>query len=276
MYFNNVAPGYFATLGTRLIRGRDFRPEDSARSTSVVIVNESLARRFFPDQDPLGRRITIGRSDRRRDLEIVGLVPTRSTRRCRSRRGASLTSLSRSRVMRRTSLSSSALPALYRRLPTASPTNCGPSMPVCRSGSRASTTASANRWSRARDGVDRDSARVGRVGVGVRGALWPAGVCGLATGEGDRPAPGSGCDTGRVAAAGAARLRHDCRHRHCHRRGNVAGAWTYVRSLLFRSARQNLLSLSIAAGVMLVLAAAAGALPARRAAAIDPSAALRD
>ena len=64
--------------------------------------------------------------------------------------------------------------------------------------------------------------------------------------------------------------------------GIIIGAATslalgrYVRSLLFQVSPSDLLSLSIAAAVMLVLAAAAGVLPARRAATIDPSAALRD
>ncbi len=64
--------------------------------------------------------------------------------------------------------------------------------------------------------------------------------------------------------------------------GIVIGAATslalgrYVQSLLFQVSPSDLLSFSIAAAVMLVLAAAAGVLPARRAATIDPSAALRD
>jgi putative ABC transport system permease protein len=74
VYFNAVSPGYFRTVGTRLLQGRDFVPGDGPASMRVVIVNESLARRFFAGQNPIGRRITIGRHASRRDLEIVGLV----------------------------------------------------------------------------------------------------------------------------------------------------------------------------------------------------------
>ena len=74
VYFNAVSPGYFATVGTRLIQGRDFTATDDESSTKVVIVNESLARRFFQDANPIGRRVSIGRDARRRDLEIVGIA----------------------------------------------------------------------------------------------------------------------------------------------------------------------------------------------------------
>ena len=74
VHFNVVSPGYFATLGIRLVAGRDFERRDDGRAASVVIVNESLVRRFFADGRALGRRITMGRNDGRRDLEIVGIV----------------------------------------------------------------------------------------------------------------------------------------------------------------------------------------------------------
>ena len=74
VYFNSVSPGYFQTIGTRLLRGRDFAKSDSASAPRVVIINESLARKFFPDREALGRQITIGRNASRRDLQIVGVV----------------------------------------------------------------------------------------------------------------------------------------------------------------------------------------------------------
>ncbi len=74
VYFNAVSPGYFATVGTRLIQGRDFTAADDESSTKVVVVNESLARRFFQDANPIGRRVSIGRDAKRRDLEIVGIA----------------------------------------------------------------------------------------------------------------------------------------------------------------------------------------------------------
>jgi len=74
VHFNAVSPGYFRTLGMGVMRGRDFADADTAESARVVIVSESLVRRFFPNDDPLGRVISIGRSERRRNLQIVGVV----------------------------------------------------------------------------------------------------------------------------------------------------------------------------------------------------------
>jgi predicted permease len=74
VHFNAVSAGFFHTLGMGIVRGRDFTNADTADSARVVIVSESLVRRFFPDHDPLGRRISIGRSERRSNLQIVGVV----------------------------------------------------------------------------------------------------------------------------------------------------------------------------------------------------------
>ena len=55
--FNVVTPGFFRTMGIPLLRGRDFEAGDSASSREVVIVNEAFARKYWPNQDPLGRVI---------------------------------------------------------------------------------------------------------------------------------------------------------------------------------------------------------------------------
>jgi putative ABC transport system permease protein len=75
--FRAVTPGYFKTMGMHLIKGRDFNPRDELRSTQVAIINESLARRYFPNQDPLGKRVMPGiQIDERPWMmrEIVGVV----------------------------------------------------------------------------------------------------------------------------------------------------------------------------------------------------------
>ena len=74
VYFNGVSPHYFETVGTTLRRGRDMSDRDISSSPRVVVVNESLARRFFSGRDPLGHRISIGRHPSRQHLEIVGVV----------------------------------------------------------------------------------------------------------------------------------------------------------------------------------------------------------
>jgi putative ABC transport system permease protein len=65
-----VTPGYFAALSIPLKRGRDVEESDDRDHQFVAVVSESLARRYWPDQDPLGRHFTFAYSDR----VIVGVV----------------------------------------------------------------------------------------------------------------------------------------------------------------------------------------------------------
>jgi putative ABC transport system permease protein len=64
-----VTPGYFDAIGMSLRRGRDFTAGDNEQAPGVVIINETFARRFFPNQEAVGQRIIIGRP-----MEIVGVV----------------------------------------------------------------------------------------------------------------------------------------------------------------------------------------------------------
>jgi predicted permease len=68
-----VAPGYLATMGMTLVRGRDVGEQDGPGAPGVAIVNEAFARATWPGQDPLGKRISVqdGGPDPR---EIVGVV----------------------------------------------------------------------------------------------------------------------------------------------------------------------------------------------------------
>jgi putative ABC transport system permease protein len=54
-----ISPDYFRTTGIRLLKGRAFTDRDDATAPPVVIVSESLARRYFPDRDPLGHRVSL-------------------------------------------------------------------------------------------------------------------------------------------------------------------------------------------------------------------------
>jgi predicted permease len=58
--FSAASPGYFSTIGMRLLRGRDFNDGDTSDRPLVAIISESLARQVFPNQDPLGHRIGFG------------------------------------------------------------------------------------------------------------------------------------------------------------------------------------------------------------------------
>ncbi|MDQ3120654.1 MAG: ABC transporter permease, partial [Verrucomicrobiota bacterium] len=67
-----MTPGYFRGMGMSLIRGRAFTNTDNAGAPGVIIINEALARQFFPSVDPIGKRIGLsGPTDWR---EIVGMV----------------------------------------------------------------------------------------------------------------------------------------------------------------------------------------------------------
>ena len=70
--FRLASPDYFRTIGMSLLRGRSFTARDKADSRPVAIVNLSMARHYFGDADPVGRRLSLdnGRSWRR----VVGLV----------------------------------------------------------------------------------------------------------------------------------------------------------------------------------------------------------
>ncbi|HVG19477.1 MAG TPA: ABC transporter permease, partial [Blastocatellia bacterium] len=71
--WNIVTPGYFQALGIPLLKGRDFTDRDTADSTPVIIINETMARAMFGDQDPLGKRIKSWR-DENVLREVVGVV----------------------------------------------------------------------------------------------------------------------------------------------------------------------------------------------------------
>ena len=68
-----ATPGYFDAIGTSLRSGRLFNDHDDANSTPVILVNETLARRFMPRQQPIGQRIDLG-GDEKEVREIVGVV----------------------------------------------------------------------------------------------------------------------------------------------------------------------------------------------------------
>ena len=72
-WMNAVAPGWFDTLGMRLVMGRDFAPSDVSGAERVAIVNETFARGFVGPANPLGRRIKIS-GPGPQEAVIVGVV----------------------------------------------------------------------------------------------------------------------------------------------------------------------------------------------------------
>jgi len=65
-----VSPGYLKAMGMRLMEGRDIRWDDLYNNKSVVIINETVARRLWPQQDPIGRMAMAGGAD----AEVIGVI----------------------------------------------------------------------------------------------------------------------------------------------------------------------------------------------------------
>ena len=75
-YFNFVSPGYFETLRIPVLEGRNFNFQDGKNSAKVAIVNQTLARKFYPGLDPIGRsfRLINSTANSGPPFEIVGVV----------------------------------------------------------------------------------------------------------------------------------------------------------------------------------------------------------
>ena len=71
-----VTQDFFTTLGIPLRQGRDINDRDTANAPSVTVISESLARRFWPNQDPIGKQVNVAFADR----TVVGVVGDISVR----------------------------------------------------------------------------------------------------------------------------------------------------------------------------------------------------
>ncbi len=69
-----VTPNFFQTMKTPMLRGRDFTMHDTAGAPWVTIVNETMARRFWPNEDPIGKRVRIDLSPEDQPREIIAVV----------------------------------------------------------------------------------------------------------------------------------------------------------------------------------------------------------
>ena len=70
----DVSPGYFSTLHTRLLRGRFFTEDDTASVPLVAIINNSLAKKYFPGQEPIGKQFGSPALDPKSIKQIVGVI----------------------------------------------------------------------------------------------------------------------------------------------------------------------------------------------------------
>jgi predicted permease len=276
VHFNAVSPGYFATLGMRVLQGRDFVDADEATGTSVAIVNESLVRRFFPDRNPMGRQISIGLDRRRQNLEIIGIVSDAKYRRLEE------TALSIAYVPTTRHAAGQNLFAEVR--PSTSVSSV---IPGIRDAVRALDPAVPLRIETVTDRI-RESLVKERVmawiasGLGIIAlALACTGLYGLLAYAVSRHT----AEIGLRLALGAERtsvlwmILRDCLSLAI--LGSVLGLAAsralsrYTRSLLYQVNPTDGVSLAAAGLVLLLVATFAGLLPARKAANIDPVVALK-
>jgi predicted permease len=76
--YNAVSPEYFRTMRISLIRGREFLDSDDETSQYVAVVNEEMAKRYWPNQDPVGRRFVAG-AGVNNPMQVVGVVANSRT-----------------------------------------------------------------------------------------------------------------------------------------------------------------------------------------------------
>ena len=72
-HVDGIGPRYFETLGIPLVSGREFKPGDTLGAPKVAIINETMAKQFYGNTSPIGRRMGFGRSNAI-DIEIVGVA----------------------------------------------------------------------------------------------------------------------------------------------------------------------------------------------------------
>ncbi len=72
--FRQITPGYFKTMGIPLLSGREIDGRDVPDSPGVIMVNEAFAERLFPNENPVGKRISTGWDSHPETLDIVGVV----------------------------------------------------------------------------------------------------------------------------------------------------------------------------------------------------------
>ncbi len=70
---NTVAPHYFETMGMPILRGRGFEGSDRAKSPQVLVINETLAQRFWPGEDAVGKKVRMG-GPKGKPAEVIGVA----------------------------------------------------------------------------------------------------------------------------------------------------------------------------------------------------------
>jgi putative ABC transport system permease protein len=79
--YSLVTPEFFRTIRVPLIRGREFTARDNRDAPPVAVINEAMARRFWPGEDPIGQRVTVTIVPGEQPREVVGIVGDTATSR---------------------------------------------------------------------------------------------------------------------------------------------------------------------------------------------------
>jgi predicted permease len=279
VHFNAVSADYFRTVGMRLVQGRDFAVQDGPAAPGVVAINESLARRFFAGRNPVGQAITIGRNRTRRSLEIIAVVSDAKYQRLQEP-NRSIAYLPRDQLA--ATLGGRNLFAEVRA--------AGPFGSIAESVRREARALDPRVPLRVETVNDRIRQSVVRervmtilaTGLGIAAlALACAALYGLLS----YAVSQQSYEIGLRIALGAERravlwlVLRECLLLAVLGTAIGLGASValgrYVRSFLYHVSPTDTIALAAAAAVMLVVAALAGSIPARRASRVDPVVALR-
>lgn len=74
VYMNVVSPGFFKTTGISQIAGRDFDQQDTETAQKVVIISESMVNQYLQGENPIGTQISLGNNPARQNLQVIGIV----------------------------------------------------------------------------------------------------------------------------------------------------------------------------------------------------------
>jgi predicted permease len=278
VYAQAISPGFIRTMEMSIVEGRDLTRAD--RNLAVAVVNETLARRFFPDGTAIGRRVALTKDANAPEvsadqlLEIVGVV---RDAKYMTTREHTLPTLFHTRVdMDRQAFAVRASADPLRLVPAIQEAMKGLPSPVAGFDFRTQEDQSATTFAEERHfamvSTVFGALALGLTAIGLYGLLsyrvarrtQEIGIRMALGAGGSRIARGVLADVLAIVCAGVIL-------------GLVAASFTtrLVQNLLFGLTPLDPMSIAVAVIVMTIVAAAAGYLPARRAARVDPLVALR-
>ena len=277
-YFNAVSPGYFSTMGIRLLEGRDFSEADGKDAPRVALVSDRFARHYFGNQSAVGKRFGSGRNPGTKPwITIVGVIENTKYVNLREpvERQVYL-------PQRQRDATGGGGVCSVRHSTGGAVCDYPPGGGRARRGGPRFRAAHGRRA----DGSEPDPRAaggfaVGRLrragnGAGGGGPVWSDGLQRDAAGARDRHPHGAGrrarqrAMAGDEGSAGAGGGRNGA---------GLSAAWALARLVeaqLYGIAGRDPLTVAGATATLVLAALAAGYLPARRAAGVDPMRALRD